>query len=334
MRIPLGITTLHLSRPQVLLLLLAVGFIGYNGYDYTVQSRAMSDAVAVDAAVSDTEILRDDDGRNQIQYVPDVVYTYQYRGETYTSDNVFPGISDSNRGYYDRSKAESIIDSYEPGTTVQAYVMPDTPNNAFLVKEQGSGPLWGIGYGILGVLIIVLAGMRNQNVGQTEPQSTGDTWSSSAQDLSWVQHNSKTLHRVSKRLAGVCFAAFLISMIALVFSVLRATQGLEGPQPEVQADLFGPIGLSALVTLISYLGMILSTFIYGLWAFSEYRQLRRRLDEKPPSPFRHPSRLVAVLGTHHDELNEYGQQVRLTGFVFSIALFLTAILVYVFYTAI
>jgi hypothetical protein len=64
MRIPLGITTLHLSRTQVLLLLLAVGFIGYNGYDYTVQSRAMSDAVAVDAAVSDTEILRDDDGRN------------------------------------------------------------------------------------------------------------------------------------------------------------------------------------------------------------------------------------------------------------------------------
>jgi hypothetical protein len=139
---------------------------------------------------------------------------------------------------------------------------------------------------------------------------------------------------VSKPLAGVCFAVFLTSISALVFSVLRATQGLEGPQPEVQADLFGPIGLLALVALVSYLGMILSTSIYGLWAFSEYRQLRRRLNEKPPSPFRHPSRLVTVLGTHHDELNKYGQQVRLTGFVFSIALFMTAILVYVFYTAI
>jgi hypothetical protein len=334
MNIPLGITTLQLSRTQLLLLFLAIGFVGYNGYDYVQQSRAVTDAVTVEATVSNTEILRDDDGRNQIQYVPDVVYTYQYRGETYTSDKVFPGVSDFNRGYYDRSKAESIVGSYKPGTEVQAYVMPDAPSNAFLVREQGSGPLWGIGFGVLGILLIVLAGMGSQNAGQADPQSTSDTRSSPAQGLSWVQRNSEMLHRVSKRLAGVCLAAFFASMIALVFSVLSATRGLEGPQPEVQTDLFGPVGLSALAALVFYIGTIVSVCLYGLWSFSEYRQLRRGLDEpKPPSPFRHPSRLATVLGGDHDELNEYGRQVRLTGFVFGIVLFLTAILAYVVYTA-
>jgi hypothetical protein len=123
-------------------------------------------------------------------------------------------------------------------------------------------------------------------------------------------------------------------MVALVFSVLSATQGLDGPQPEVQADLFGPVGLSALAALVAYVGTILSVCLYGLWSFGEYRRLRRRLDDpKPPSPFRQPSRLATVLGTDHDELNAYGRQVRLTGFVFGVGLFLTAILVYVVYTA-
>jgi hypothetical protein len=82
----------------------------------------------------------------------------------------------------------------------------------------------------------------------------------------------------------------------------------------VQANILGPVGIPLLTGFSFWVGMIFSLCLYGIWSFTQYRQLRRRLPKpRPPSPFRHPSRLVSILETDSEELPEYGQRVRLTG---------------------
>jgi hypothetical protein len=332
MRIPLGVTTLHLSGKQVLLLFLALGFVGHNAYGYVQQSRAVSDATAVRATVDETDIVRDASGRENIEWIPEVRYTYQYRGSTYRSEQVYPGVE--ARGYYDRSKAVSVTDSYEPGATVTAYVRPDQPSNAFLIRERGSGPLWGMGIGVLGVVVTLLAGLGSRTAGQAEPRPVDDVRLASSDRRSWVQRNGGTVRRLAKRLAGASLGGLVLSLVVTVFAVLDATSGSERPQPEISADLFGPVGLPLLAVFACYLGLVLSTCLYGGWSVSEYRQVRRRLeDPKPPSPFRHPSRLVTIIGTSHDELSEYGQRVRVTGVLLTVAGFLVAVLLVVFVNA-
>jgi hypothetical protein len=126
----------------------------------------------------------------------------------------------------------------------------------------------------------------------------------------------------------------VLSLVVTVGAGLAATSGRAGPQPEIQAELLGPVGLPLLAALCCYLGLVLSVCVYGAWSFSEYRQLRRRLeDPKPPSPFRHPSRLVTIIGTSHSELSEYGRRVRVTGFVVTVAGFLVAVLAVVLVNA-
>jgi hypothetical protein len=65
--------------------------------------------------------------------------------------------------------------------------------------------------------------------------------------------------------------------------------------------------------------MILSLYLYDVQSFSRYRRHRRLSEPRPPSPFRHPSRLVTILGTESDELPEYSRRVRVTGWTFLLA---------------
>ena len=139
------------------------------------------------------------------------------------------------------------------------------------------------------------------------------------------------LRRLSKWALLVCFVAFWLSMVGLAFGILSLSEGSTRP---VEADLLGPVGLPLLAAAGFWVGMILSLCLYGLQSFSRYRRLRRRLSKpKPPSPFRHPSRLVTILGTEGDELPEYGRRVRVTGWAFLIATGMTAVLVQLLYTA-
>jgi hypothetical protein len=150
----------------------------------------------------------------------------------------------------------------------------------------------------------------------------------------WVDRHGETIHRLSKQVLGVCFVGFWLSMVALAFGLLNTTGEFGGPPQEIQAALLGPVGLPMLAGFSFWVGMIVSLCLYGVWSFTEYQQLRRRLpDPTPPSPFRHPSRLVTILGTEDGSLSEYGQRVRLTGWVFVIAVGMTAMIVYLLYTA-
>jgi hypothetical protein len=326
MELPVGITTLHLSRKSVYLLVLAVALVGAGGYSYVQQGQAVGDAVAVQATVDSARVERLDAGRG-IDYEPEIEYTYRYRGETYTSEQVFPG--PTIRTYSDRSNAESIVRSYEPGTAVRAYVRPSDPSNAFLIRERTPWPTRALAVGGVLLGLVVLAGLGEKRPGRHELRPEREVRSPPSQ--TWVERNDERLRRLSKRALLVCFVAFWLSMVGLAFGILSLSGG---SARSVQADLLGPVGLPLLAGAGFWVGMVLSLCLYGLQSFSRYRRLRRRLPEpKPPSPFRHPSRLVTILGTEGEELPEYGRRVRVTGWAFLVAIGMTAVLVQLLYTA-
>ena len=171
MELPVGITTLHLSRKSVYLLVLAVALVGAGGYSYVQQGQAVGDAVTVQATVDSARVERIDTRRG-IDYEPEIEYTYQYRGETYTSDRVFPG--PTIRTYSDRSKAQSVVRSYESGTTVRAYVRPSAPGDAFLIRERTPWPAQALAVGSVLLGLVVLAGLGEKRPGRHELRPTSE----------------------------------------------------------------------------------------------------------------------------------------------------------------
>ena len=326
MELPVGITTLRLSRKSVYLLLLAVALVGAGGYSYVQQGQAVDTAVTVQATVDSAQVERID-SRRSIDYEPEIKYTYEYQGETYTSEQVFPG--PTIRTYSDRSNAESIVRSYEPGTTVQAYVRPSAPGDAFLVRERTPWPTRALAVGGVLLGLVVLAGLGEKRPGRHELRPEREVRTPASR--TWVERNDERLRRLSKWALLVCFVAFWLSMVGLFFGILSLSDSSVQP---VQADLLGPVGLPLLAGAGFWVGMILSLCLYGVQSFSRYRRLRRRLPEpKPPSPFRHPSRLVSILGTEGDELPEYGRRVRVTGWAFLMATGMTVVLGQLLYMA-
>ena len=326
MELPVGVTTLHLSRKSLYLLVLAVALVGAGGYSYVQQGQAVDDAVTVQATVDSAQVERIETRRG-VDYEPEIEYTYEYQGKTYTSEQVFPG--PTIRTYSDRSNAESIVRSYEPGTTVRAYVRPSAPSNAFLIRERTPWPTRAVAIGGVLLGLVVLAGLGETRPGRHELRPEREVRSPPSR--TWVERNDERLRRLSKWALLVCFVAFWLSMVGLFFGVLSLSEGSARP---VEADLLGPVGIPLLAAAGFWVGMILSLCLYGVQSFSRYRRLRRRLREpRPPSPFRHPSRLATILGTEGDELPQYGRRVRLTGWAFLIATGMTAVLVQLLYTA-
>jgi hypothetical protein len=141
-------------RGAMILLVLGLGLTGYGAYDYVQQSDAIRSADEVDATITDLEIETESAraGNARVNYEPRVEFTYEYQGESYTGTNVFPATIAPE--YEQRSNAESVIDEYEEGMTVTAYVDPADPNDAFLKNKTSNTPLLAAG---IGAVISLLA---------------------------------------------------------------------------------------------------------------------------------------------------------------------------------
>lgn len=330
MDVPIGSTTLHITQRRALLFLLALGLLGVGGYEYVQQSQAVDDAVTVEATVADATVDRIESGRGATEYEPEISYTYRYDSQTYTSDDVFPG--SSIRTYTDRTDAQAIVEQYEPGTTVRAYVLPSDPKTAFLIQQRTPWPLQAVVAGSALFVIGVLAALGSQQPGRQKLKPAATHVHSSPD---WLDRYGDTVERWSKRLIGASFVGFWLSLIVMVLSLLSTTRGLDGAPQDVQATLFGPVGVPVLAAVSCYLGLILSLCLYGSWSFMRYRRLRTRLQEPvPPSPFRHPSRLVTIIGTDGESLSTYGRRVRATGWAFLIAGILLGVFVQLVTTAV
>ncbi|WP_135661883.1 DUF3592 domain-containing protein [Halorhabdus rudnickae] len=308
------------------LILLAIalggGVAGYAGYDYIQQSNAVDDAIAVETTVTDTEISKS--AGQGISYRVSVRHTYQYRGAEYTSEQVFPG--SISPMYFARSDAERVIEPYEANETTTAYVDPSSPSVAFLERETTLAPFTFVGFGGLVVVLTMLHAAGAPNPGQnTELRPEREFEPTRDETLFGI--NRDTVNRLSKRFMIIAPVVLILSLIAMVAFLYTAESS------SMQASLTDPIVLTVLTAFVAGIALVGALVLYGFWSFTEYRRLRERIPEpRPPSPLRHPSRLVTILYTN-DELDTYGRRVKLTGFAFTVAVFLLGVFVSIFVTA-
>jgi hypothetical protein len=143
-------------RGGLLFLVVGLAIAGYGGYDYLQQQQAIETAEPVEAAVLETDLDSTSSASSpDVDYYPFVRYEYAYRGERYTATGVYP--ASVQRSYDTRSAAADVIDEYEPGETVTAYVTPDSPGDAFLRKQRSNAPFLAIAIGA----VVALMGGRS-----------------------------------------------------------------------------------------------------------------------------------------------------------------------------
>lgn len=145
--------------PQQLLssviLMLGLVLVGYGGYVYVQESTALSDAVEVEAQITETEIVRASAMRGDTVYVPTATFEYRFGGTDYTSANLFP--AGSTKRYKDRADAASVLSDLAVGDTVTAYVVPSAPGEAFL---RDSRPDTSGRFLIFGAFVGLVGGLR------------------------------------------------------------------------------------------------------------------------------------------------------------------------------
>lgn len=141
-----------------LVVLLGLGTLGYGGYSYAAQSTALGSAETVEATVVSTGV-ETNEKRRGTSYTPRATFNYTYDGERYTSTNVYPG--KLPREFDSESEARTQLDGYEAGETVDAYVRPDAPGDAYLKHEQSNKPLLVMGFGAVLLLGTVVSVFRN-----------------------------------------------------------------------------------------------------------------------------------------------------------------------------
>lgn len=316
-------TPIEITRGTVVVVLVGLAFVTFGGYDYVQQSAAVDDAVPVEATVVETATSQSD-GRNGATYHAHVEFTYRYQGTEYTGDQLTPGAVSPS--YDSRSEAESALEPYEAGATVTAYVDPADPGDGFLERRTTGAPLVFVA---IGGLVLVLTGLNAagaKNPGQgTELRPASEREPTRYRTLFGVDRDA--VNRVSKRLIAASVAAVPVSLIGVAVLLFASQSGSDGGgSSSMQVGLSDPIGLLLVTAFVAALALVASVLLYGVWSFTEYRRLRERIPEpRPPSPFRHPTRLVTILLTN-DDLDDYGARVKRTGSVLVVALFLGGVL--------
>lgn len=147
------------SLQIALALIVGLSAIGYGGYSYSAQSKALDSKETVDATIVSTSIERIDVRRGGDKYSPQATFEYSYKGETYTSSNIYPGGVSHEFGTEEDARVQ--LEGYDPGATVTAYVPSDSPGNAFLKQESSNKPLYITGLGAVLVLGTLLSIFRN-----------------------------------------------------------------------------------------------------------------------------------------------------------------------------
>ena len=322
MNISIRGTPVAVTVGTVIFAAIGLALIGYGGYDYVQQSQTVDDSVEVEATIVETSVTEVESGRSGIEYDTHAEFTYQYQGTEYRSDQIVPGSFDET--YDTRREAESALEPYEDGDTVTAYVDPDTPANGFLEQRTSQGPVQFMAIGGLLLLVLML-----DAVGARKPGHGTDLQPVDEHDLqrypTMLGVDRETVNRVSKQLMKAAVAVLPLSLGGVVL-VLLGTESGSGAGSELQVTLLDPVGFLLGTAFLAVLVLLVSVLLYGVWSFTEYRRLRDRIPEpRPPSPFKHPTRLVTILLGNHD-LDTYGKRVQRTGFAFLVALFFTAVI--------
>jgi len=315
-------TPVRITKGTVVLIVICLGGITFGGYDYVQQSEAVDDAVTVEATIQEASVYQSG-SRGSSDYHVQIEFTYRFQGAEYTGDQLFPG--SISQSYDTRSAAESAIEPYEPGETVTAYVDPADPSEGFLERQTITGPFEFIAIGGLGLLVTALNAVGARRPGaETGLQPEQKHASSPYQTLFGVDRD--TIHSLSTRLLKVAILVLPASVVSVALVLLLAGSG-SGYPVRLQVGLTDPVGILLGIAFLAGITLIVSILLYSVWSFTEYRRLRERIPEpRPPSPFKHPTRLVTIcIGNY--ELDTYGKRIQKTGVAFLMVLFFVGALV-------
>jgi len=136
---------------KILATIFAVGgslLLGIGGYVLYTQSAAMQGAVAVDATVETATL----EGKAGSKFAPSVVYRYEYDGETYENDDLYPGVVTQETS---GDRAFEISSKYGQDAEITAYVDPNDPSEAYLIEKLATRMIIGFLGG--GVFLVGLA---------------------------------------------------------------------------------------------------------------------------------------------------------------------------------
>lgn len=136
---------------SIFVLVVGLAITGVGVYAYTTESASLSNNVEVTAEVIGTSVEDGERTRGTDSYVPVVTYRYSYAGESYTSDNIYPGVNQPQ--YQDRAGARTHLSAYTVGESVPAYVNPDAPSEAYLENSRTIQPTGSIVVGLLVALL-------------------------------------------------------------------------------------------------------------------------------------------------------------------------------------
>lgn len=142
-----------MADDRVWMLLFVVAGLGiavWSGYSIYEEQVQLHTAVEVEGTVLDAETVTHG-GRTGGGVEPDIRYRYTYDGQTYTSDVVFPG-ADSDATY---SRATQLVNRYENRSTITVYVVPNDPDESYLVKDT-RGDLGQVAFTFIGLLMAFL----------------------------------------------------------------------------------------------------------------------------------------------------------------------------------
>lgn len=319
MEVSVNDTPIEITTGTLIFALIGLALVGYGGYDYVQQSAALDDAVEVEATVVETSITEIESGRSGIEYDTHIEFTYQYQETEYTSDQLVPGSFDPT--YDTRPDAEAALEPYDEGATVTAYADPDAPSEGFLEQRTSQGSLQFMALGGLVLLVISLDAVGARKPGHgTNLQSVDEHEPQRYRTLFGVDR--ETVNHVSKQLIKGAVVVLPLSLVGVVLVLLGTESGSGSGAASRQVGLSDPVGLLLGTAALAGLVLFVSVVLYGIWSFTEYRRLRDQIPEpRPPSPFKHPTRLVTILLGNYD-LDTYGNRIQRTGFAFLVAVFL------------
>ncbi|WP_424017763.1 DUF3592 domain-containing protein [Halorientalis pallida] len=306
-----GDRDLEFSRGLLVAAVFWAAVAGYGGYTYAEQSRTIANSQPVTATVTNTSLHEVEYDQGQDKWEPGVTFEYRYEGTNYTSTNLFPGFA---QDYADRAKARAVLDPYTVGASTTAYVPPESPDEAFLERRTTETPLLFLGIGGFALLWILLsAATANLTPGRGTDLRSPDAADAPARPGPVLGIDHDRLQGLLKRLLAGLAGLGALSVLAGVGAFLAVKGRVFGPPVSIQADLLGPVGFPFLVLFVSWVGLVASLLCYGWWSYREYRYLRERIvGARPPSPFRHPLVLFAIVTADGDDLDQYGNRIRVT----------------------
>lgn len=127
-----------------------LGFAIYGGYGIVQQHATMQNTEKINVTL-ESKSVDTVSKRRGVQYKPTASFTYSYNGKQYRSDSIYP--SGITQQFSTEETAAKLIEGYSRNDTVQAYINPGKPSEAFLVDKASTSPYFMI---VIGSLVSVI----------------------------------------------------------------------------------------------------------------------------------------------------------------------------------